>query len=151
MAAINFDATEIEPTSSFEPIPAGKYTAVVIDSITKPTKNGTGEYLEFTLEIVDGPHKGRRIWERMTIRHPNETTVKIARGNLAALCRAVDVVKPRDTAELHNLPMTITVALRKREDTGDMVNTIKGYSRREAGSAPVRTSVAGGTTPPWKR
>ena len=49
-----FDANEIEPTSDFEPIPAGKYVAVVSGSEMKITKAGTGEYYLRSLSAPDG-------------------------------------------------------------------------------------------------
>ena len=46
MADLNgFDANQVEPTGDFEPIPAGKYLAVITDSEMKPNKAGTGSLL----------------------------------------------------------------------------------------------------------
>ncbi|TWU39480.1 DUF669 domain-containing protein [Novipirellula artificiosorum] len=50
MAALNFDANQVEPTNSLEPIPAGKYVAVITDSEMKPTKAGTGQETELRYE-----------------------------------------------------------------------------------------------------
>ncbi len=77
-------------------------------------------------------------------------TVKIARSELSAICHAVGVMQPRDSVELHNLPLVIVVKLKKREDTGELTNEIKGYERKasagQAQQAPVTDN-----TPPWKR
>jgi hypothetical protein len=161
MALINFNANEVAPTASLEPVPAGRYVAAIVDSTAKPTRNGTGEYLELAFEILEGPYKGRRVWERLTLQHVNEATVRIARGNLSAICRAVGVMAPTDSSELHDLPLSITVALRKREDNGEMANSIKGFARREptasaprsapAGAAGVVAGGAAGVVRPWKR
>ena len=52
MANLNgFDATTVDPNVGFDPIPVGKYLAVVTDSVMKATKAGTGEYLELTFEF----------------------------------------------------------------------------------------------------
>lgn len=151
MAHLNgFDAHEVEPNIGFDPIPAGKYLAVINSSEMKPTKAGTGEYLELELEVIEGPHKGRKLWDRLTLRHPNDLTVQIAKGTLSSICRAVGVMKPNDSVELHNLPMTITVGCKKREDNGELTNVIKGYAKRET-SAPRPAATANGSTPPWKR
>ena len=148
MAFINFNAADVNPNSSFEPVPAGKYVAAIVDSTTKPTKNGAGEYLELVFEVLEGPYKGRRVWERLTLKHVNDTTVRNARGNLSAICRAVGVMTPADSSELHDLPLSITVALRKRDDNGEMANVVKGFAKREAPASTPR-SAAGGA--PWKR
>jgi hypothetical protein len=55
---------------------------------------------------------------------------------------------PADSSELHDLPLSITVALRKRDDNGEMANVVKGFAKREAPASTPR-SAAGGA--PWKR
>jgi len=35
-------------------------------------------------------------------------------------------MQPKDSFELHNIPVLITVKCKKREDTGDIVNEVKG-------------------------
>ena len=153
MANLNgFDATTVDPNVGFDPIPAGKYLAVVTDSLMKATKAGTGEYLELTFEVIDGPYKGRKLWDRLTLNHPNELTVQIARGMLSSLCHAVGVMKPKDSLELHNLPLVLSVSMKNREDTGEPTNVIKGYAKRDTGAAPQPAgAAANGSTPPWKR
>lgn len=144
-----FDANNVEPTSDFDPVPAGKYLAVIIDSEVKPTKTGSGSYLQLTFEILDGQYKSRHLWARLNLDNPNQTAVKIARAELSAICRAVGVMTPNDSVELHNLPLMITVRCKKRSDTGDIANEIKGYARKEvAGGQPQQ---AAGTAPPWRR
>ena len=148
MASLSFNANDVKPTASFDPIPAGKYLAAIVDSTTKPTKNGAGEYLELVFEVLEGPYKGRRVWERLTLKHVNDTTVRIARGNLSAICRAVGVMELNDSSQLHDLPLSITVALRKRDDNGEMANVVKGFARREPPASMPRSAVGGA---PWKR
>jgi hypothetical protein len=123
----------------------------------KPTKNGKGEYLQIEFEVIDGPHKGRKVWDRLTLKHPNEQTVQIARGTLSALCRAVGVMKPKDSIELHNLPLVISVGCKNRDDNGEPTNVIKGYAKRENNGVPGVSrppATANGSSsgvPPWKR
>jgi hypothetical protein len=144
-----FDAGNVEPTSEFEPLPAGKYLAVIADSEMKPNKAGTGQYLQLAFEVLDGPHKGRKLWSRLNLENPNATAVQIARAELSAICRAVGVMAPNDSVDLHNLPLQITVKCRKREDTGELTNEIRGYAKKEPPPAPPAS--AAGTTPPWRR
>ena len=151
MATLNgFDARQVEPTSAFDAIPSGKYNAAITDSELKPTKNGSGKYLQLTFTIIEGEYKNRILWSRLNLENPNATAVKIARSELSAICRATGVMTPRDSAELHNLPLVITVKTKKRDDTGDLTNEIKGYepkaSTAQAPQAPVTDN-----TPPWRR
>jgi hypothetical protein len=144
-----FDARIVEPTTDFEPLPAGKYLAVITDSEMKPTKSGNGNFLELAFQVIEGEYKGRNLWTRLNLDNPNETAVKIARGELSALCRAVGVLQPKDSCELHNLPLLVTVKCKKREDTGEMTNEDKGYAKKEA--AAGQPQQAGTQSPPWVR
>jgi len=152
MANLNgFNANEVEPSVAFEPVPAAKYIAAITASEMKATKKGDGSYLELEFTILEGECQGRKVWDRLCITHPNQQTVKIARGNLSAICRAVGVMQPKDSVELHNLPLQITVKLKKREDTGDLTNEIKGYASKNAAEGKPQQAPATDSTPPWKR
>ncbi len=144
-----FNANTVDPATDFEPIPAGKYLAVITGSEMKPTKSGKGQYLELTFQVIDGPHKNRLLWSRLNLDNPNELTVQIAQGELSAICRAVGVMQPKDSVELHNLPLQITVKCKKRDDTGDLVNEIKGFAKKEAASGAPQQEAT--NTPPWAR
>ncbi|MBI5939841.1 MAG: DUF669 domain-containing protein [Caulobacterales bacterium] len=152
MATLNFDANQVEPSTGKDPIPAGKYVAAISSSEMKPTKNGNGQYLELEYQILEGEYKGRKVWSRHNLHHPNAQTVQIARGELSAICRAVGTMTPKDSAELHNLPMTITVKCKKREDNGEMTNEIAAWAKKDAAAGvPQQATATGGTTPPWLR
>ena len=150
MAQLNgFDARNVEPMADFEAIPAGKYLAVITETAMKPTKNGNGSYLELTFEVIEGEYKGRNLWARLNLDNPSQQAVQIARGELSAICRAVGVMQPKDSCELQNIPLLVTVKCKKREDTGDIVNEVKGYARKEAASGvPQQVNTS---TPPWRR
>ena len=149
MATLNFNANEVEPNVAFDPVPAGKYIAVIIDSEIKPTKSGNGKFLELTFEITEGEYKGRKVWERLNIDNPNQKTVEIARGNLSAICRAVNVMVPQDSVDLHNLPLEINVKCKKRDDSDEISNEIKGYAAKgSTAAAPQQTPQQNA---PWKR
>ena len=152
MATLNFDANQVEPASGKDPIPAGKYVTAISASEMKPTKNGTGQYLELEYQVLEGEHKGRKVWSRHNLQHPNTQTVQIARGELSAICRSVGVMAPKDSAELHNLPLTVTLKLKKREDNGEMTNEVTAWAKKDAAAGvPQQAAPTGGTTPPWLR
>jgi len=155
----NFNAAEVEPSVGFDAIPAGKYQAVITDSEMKPNRAGTGEYLQIEFEIIDGDYRGRKVWARLNLENPNSEAVRIARADLSAICHAVGVLQPRDSVELHNLPLTITVKCRKTPD-GEIVNEVKGYAAKASaiGAASAQTPASepaaqqtASTTPPWAR
>lgn len=144
-----FNANTVDPAVNFEPVPASKYLAIITASEMKDTKAGTGQFLELTFQIVDGVFKGRNLWARLNLDNPNETAVKIAQAELSAICHAVGVMQPKDSVELQNLPMIITVKCKKRDDTGEITNEIKGYAKKEA--ALGQPQQAQKQTAPWMR
>ena len=155
MASLNgFDANDVEPAVGYDTLPAGEYLALITESEFKPTKNGVGQYLQLTFQILEGAHKGRLLWARLNLDNPNATTVKIARAELSAICRAVGVMAPKDSAELHNLPLTIKVGHKKRDDTGELTNVIKGYESKHNAAPMASASAAaasGNGKAPWQR
>ncbi len=160
MAILNFNANEVEPSRELEPIPAGKYVAVITDSEMKDTRAGTGRYLQLEFEITDGEYTGRKLWARLNIENQNAEAVRMARADLSAICRAVNVLTPNDSADLHNLPLVIKVHCRKDKNTGEITNDIRGYESKanykpEQKPAPAATTQVGSQTarvpskPPW--
>jgi hypothetical protein len=149
MAILNFNANEVEPSTAPEAVPAGKYIAVIVESEQKPTKSGNGSYLELTFEIIEGEYKGRKVWARLNLDNPSAAAVKIARGELSALCRAVNVMTPKDSVDLHNLPLEINVKCKRNGENGDISNEIKGYAAKAtpATTAPPQQQQSA----PWKR
>jgi hypothetical protein len=153
MASLNgFNASEVEPARGFDPLPAGKYLGAIVDSQMKSTSAGTGEYLNLQFEILDGEFKNRKLFHNLNLDNPNETAVQIARAELSAICRAVGVLAPKDSAELHNLPMTLKVGVEKRKDTGEMQNRIKAFEPKD-GQPPAATAAkpAAGGPAPWQK
>ena len=147
-----FDAATVE-TPSRDPVPAGDYVATVTDSEIKPNKAGTGEYLSLSFRIEDGDHAGRFVWANLNLVHPNEKAVQIARAELAGLCKAVGVLNPKDSADLHNIPVLIRVVLDKDRD-GNPRNVVKGF--KPAASQPPKPAApakaeAKPSTAPWKK
>ncbi len=161
----NYNANDYEPTVAFDPVPAGKYLACVTDSEMKATKKGDGNYLQLEFTVLEGEYKGRKVWDRLCINHPKGITQKIARGTLSAICRAVGVMQPGDSMELHNLPLIINVKCKKRQDTDEMTNEIKSYSAKNPQQPAAQTSApqaatgqnnapqnpANSANPPWQR
>lgn len=159
-----FNAMSVEPSKSFEPIPEGKYTAIITASQFKATKSGSGEYLELSIQIVDGPHKGRQLWERLNLKNPNAVAVAIAEGTLSAICRATGVLQPQDSAELHDIPIEIKVVCKRDKDSGEIRNEIKGYTAAGAANsfgagtafappaqAPVQSAAPPRKAAPWAK
>lgn len=156
MAQVDFDAHTVAPSVGFEPLPAGDYVAIIEASEIKPTKAGTGTLLQCTIQVIEGAYKNRKLWSRLNYTNPNPTAVQIGRAELSAICRAVGVMTPKDTSELHNRPMIITVGFEKN-DKGEMQNKITKYAPSgnvqgavvDGSSKPAPAAAQASATPPW--
>ena len=141
MAMLNFNAASVAPATAFEAIPAGNYAAIITESAMKPTKRGDGEYLQLTLQIIDGEHSGRKLFDRLNLNNPNATAVDIAQRTLSAICHAVGVMTPQDSAELHDIPMQVKVGVEKNASDGTNSNVIKGYATAGNGKPAPRAAA----------
>ncbi len=142
-----FNANEVPENEGFDPIPAGEYVVAIVDSEQKQTSSGNGSYLKLAFQVLEGQHKGRKLFENLNLDNPNAQAVQIARGTLSSICRATGVMEPKDSVELHNIPILAKVGMRKREDTGEMQNRITKYSKKGQAATPQTT----GTQKPWER
>jgi hypothetical protein len=151
-----FDATKIDPAGDRSPIPAGEYKVVIESSEKKATKAGTGHYLELVLQIVDGPHKGRKVWDRLNIWNPNQTAAQIAAASLSAICHATGIMQPKASEQLHGIPLICKVAVKSREDKpGELSNEVKAYTKLGSGGtakaeAAAPTAAKGVEKAPWE-
>ena len=114
MANLNgFNANNVKPSQSFDPLPAGKYLATITASEMLPTNNGNGQFLKLEFVVAEGEHKGRKLWSRLNLNNPSAQAVEIAQRQLSAICHAVGVLEPRDSVDLHNLPLMVKVKIGK--------------------------------------
>ena len=149
LAGYNFNAEEVEPSSSFDPIPAGWYTAIISASEMKATRDGYGEYLSLTLQIIDGQYENRFVFARLNLKNANDKAVAIARKDLAAICRAVGVMSPQASEELHDIPLMIKVKVRAASGDYEASNDIGGYKAVEgANLTPAPKAASKPQTPP---
>lgn len=141
MATFNFNAASVEPMQprSYAPLPNGEYEMIITKSDIKPTKAGTGHYLELEMQVVAGEHSGRRHWERLNVDNPNKQAEDIAKAALAGLCMAVDVTDMTDTVELHDIPFIASIEIDRKEPDR---NRIVGYANSAAttSAAPARAA-----------
>ena len=134
LTGITMDTTE-EISSDFELIPSGDYPAIIEDSEMKENRAGTGSYLSLEFTLMGDSYAGRKLWAILNLVHPNEKAVAFAKRDLSAICKAIGVKDPKDSIELHDKPLIITVGQEERRDAccvDDVVWT-----------APPRTYVSG--------
>jgi hypothetical protein len=157
---MTFDSTQVEPNAPREIIPPGKYRAHIVASEMQATKNGNGQFLKLEFEILDGPQKGQKLWDRLNLFNPNQQAVEIAQRTLSAICRATGQATVQDSEQLHFKPLMMTVKVKQRQDNGEPSNEIGGYepaggvnTAPKPGYQPTQAAPhkPAGSTPPWRR
>lgn len=175
MASLNgtFDASTVEPSAPRDLLPPGDYVAQIIESDMVPTKAGDGQMLKLTMEVLDGPARGRRIWDSLNLINPNQQTTEIAQRTLSAICHAVGQLQVSDSELLHFKPLSVRVAVEDDSRDKDLPpherrkqNRVKGYraaggaampaapaqqQRPAANPPPAQARPAGQPIPPWRR
>ena len=137
-----FDATQVDPSSTFDPVPPDDYLVQVINSEMKPTKDGQGQYLQLEMDILDGEYQGRKVFDRLNLLNNNPQTVEIAQRTLSAICHATGVLNVQDSEQLHFIPMIVKVVVKPAQGQYSASNEVKGYKpvnggQQQGGGAPA--------------
>jgi hypothetical protein len=139
ISELGFDATKVDPNVGFDVVPAGEYDVIIVTSKVESTKKGDGRLLNLELQILTGQFQNRKLFDRLNLWNPSDKATQIARGTLSAICRAVNVLTPKDTSELHGKPLRIKVTVSDSPEFGKR-NEVKGYKPRDG--APVQPAAA---------
>lgn len=133
---------DAEPSSGFTPMPAGDYTLEIVESDYVANGKGTGMVLKLTAQVVDGEFAERKLFINLNLEHDNSVAQDIAQRDFAALRRAVGVLNPVDSEDLHFKTFKVRLGIEKRKDTGDLQNAIKKYYFDGEGGAPANDNRA---------
>jgi len=126
MTSLNYQVNKDELEEVVEPVPAGDYIVVIIDSEYKENKSGTGNLLSLKYQIVDGHFKGRILFNNLNLEHVNKQAQEIARRSLNSIGVATGIEEIQDSAQLHNIPMMVSVSVKDSPDFGKQ-NSIKKH------------------------
>ncbi len=138
-ADLNFDATQVEPDAGTgDPIPVGWYNVSADESEMKPTKDGTGKFLEVRFNVLDGQYAGRKVYTMFNMVNASAQAVEIGQKQLSAFCHAVNVLKPAKSEELHAKPLKVKVGIKAASGDYAAGNKITAYKNIND------TDVAGG-------
>ena len=106
-----FDASAVDPSTTYEILPPGQYVVQIVRSEMRPTKSGTGQQLVLELDVLEGPQAGRKLFDRLNLVNPNTQAVEIAERTLSAICHATGRMQVQDSEELHLVPMLADVTV----------------------------------------
>lgn len=132
---VAFNAAAEKPAGVRHLLPAGWYSVIAQDSELKAaSSNQANGYLAIKFAVTDGEQAGNTVIARLNLFNSNETSVRIARGELSAICHAVGLPTLTDSAELHGRPLRVLVEVEKSKYLDDKGvskegenNVIKGF------------------------
>lgn len=134
---INFDSRTIAPSQPMEPVPEGWYPVVISDEEQKAVAAKPQCWLlSLTMEIIDGPMKGRKLFTNLNLGNDNQQAVEIAGRELSAICHVTGQFVLNDqtggTAALKGKPFMVKAVVENSR------NTVKGYKDMQ-GNDPGKT------------
>lgn len=156
-----FEANDLPQGNTYEPLPAGWYTATIADAELKTTKDGSGQYIKVRYDITGPTHQGRVVFGNINIRSASAKAEEIGRQQLGELMRAIGLARITDTDQLIGGVLSIKLAIRENEQYGPQ-NEVKGFKAitsapalSPAASAPAASAPAasapGKVAPPWAK
>ncbi|TQI75324.1 uncharacterized protein DUF669 [Bosea sp. AK1] len=133
---------DAEPSAGFTPLPAGEYTLEIVESEYKATSKGTGMLLACKAQIVGGDYDQRPFYINYNLENDNPQAQEIGQRDFAGLRRAIGVLAPDDSEQLHFIKFGVKIGIKARNDTGELENVIKQYLFDDEAPAPQpRTKV----------
>jgi len=118
-----FVPAQHEAATDIDVYPPGKYPVLIKKAEVRETKKGNGHFIALELQILDGPHKGRILFDNINIDNPSEQCVEIGMRTFSALGRAIGLQAITNTDQLLN---QIVVAHVKVKDNQNNVRTYSG-------------------------
>lgn len=125
-------------SNDFSALPPGIYRAIIADVQDKPTKAGTGAYLNIEFQIHGGRYDGRKVWEICNYSNPNETAVRIGFQTLKAIGAALGLAEKFQPGDMLDKMLLIDLIVDKADSKR---NKIKGY-KPDSYTAPVAASAS---------
>lgn len=122
-----------------------KFLAQVINSELTPTKDGTGQRLILTWEIVGGPFAKKQVFHGINYRNKNPQAEAIAARELAEVCKAMGLGPISDSNQLHMRPCVVRFKT-ERADGFAPKSVPTGFERWD--NAPVGDPAPGAMAAP---
>lgn len=80
------DLTDVKDSGP-EILPQGEYVVIVDSAEVKPTKNGTGEYINAKFSVDGGHYHGKNIYHMFNIKNDSVQAVEIGLSQLKSLMK----------------------------------------------------------------
>jgi len=137
-----FDTHSVEAQTDFDIIPAGKYSVIVLKADVKATKNNNGHGIALSMQILDGPHKGKTLRDWINIDNQSSECVEIGRRCLAALGQAIGLTAVADTGQLLNQSVIAHVRVKDNQNNVRTYSSAQQHAVTPAPPAPAPPAPA---------
>jgi hypothetical protein len=87
----------------------GDHVILIEDSFMGQSPNDDGMSLLLKLRVIEGSHQGVLIMPRLRLKSKSWNTRREANEQLSDICRAVGVLEPKDSSELHDKPFIANI------------------------------------------
>lgn len=143
-----YDSTVLE----YDPLPAGKYRAMLIES--KDNAKGTG--LTFQFSVIGGDYDGRKLFLNLPTNSTNPGAHIIVTKFMNPMLMGVGKGTIDDTSELEGIVYVLTVGINKDDQSRNEIKKISlddpGAIKHQAvTTAPAQATAPARPAAPWKR
>ena len=140
-----FDPSQYEGTADLVPIPPGWQSAHIVEASYKEVlNNSTSTYMLAVFEIIEGEHKGRKIFQNVTLTNRNQQAVEIGTRLLKDICESVKTGPLKNLEVLQYKPMKVRVGIKRDKDgvypDRNQITQVRAYDfvpKRGGGSTSV--------------
>lgn len=118
----------------YTPLPAGEYSAIIIECELKETKAQDGHYLSFKYQIADGEYEGRYVFDIMNIKNKSDKATQIGLTQLNNLNKAIGK-QIKDTSDCLNEVVFLKLGIQPAKNdfpARNSVKSIKSYNSEVA-------------------
>lgn len=106
--------------SDFQPFPAGVYTLRILEATETQSKAGN-EMLKLALEVAEGEHENRRVWDYIT---PSN---QYGLAKLKGLCLSAGLMTVTGTADLEGQLVRAKIKIEPPQNGYDASNKVTEY------------------------
>lgn len=154
MPQLPYDNAQV-PEDDRQPIPGGRYTALIAESQLLGNKSGNGQHIRLTFKIAGGPMNNRVIGNNYNVVHEaSPEAERIGRQQLKSVAIAAGVPAMVATEELHGRQIGIHVVENGTYTDVQSVYPVSGTvpttpTASTPGAAPAPATPGAAPKAPW--
>ena len=112
-----FDPSQYAGTTDLVPIPPGWQSAQIVEASRKEALNNSAStYVLAVFEILEGAHKGRKIFQNVTLTNANQQAVEIGTRLLKDICESVKTGPLKNLEVLLYKPVKVRLGIKRDKD-----------------------------------